>query len=56
MLYLKKKKSREEVNDLNGFVDPGYLCIYLSLVRSGAMDCGSLICSFVDSSSERDAT
>lgn len=28
--------------------------IYLSLMRSGEVDCGSLKCSFVDSSSERD--
>lgn len=27
--------------------------IYLSLMRSGEVDCGSLKCSFVDSSSER---
>lgn len=32
------------------------LCLYLSLARSDGVDCGSLICSFVDSSSERDAT
>lgn len=32
------------------------LYIHLSLVRSGAMDCGSLKCSFGDSSSESDVT
>lgn len=31
-------------------------CIYLSLVRSGVMDCWTPVCSFVESSSEKDAT
>lgn len=41
---------------MNYFVDPKCVFNYLNLMRNGAVDCVSLICSFVDSSSERDAT
>lgn len=40
-----------KINNSAGPVAPQ---IYLSLARSGEEDCGSLKCSFVDSSSERD--
>lgn len=55
---IKKIKTEKSAKKLmiDYFVGPKCLFSYLNLMRSGVVDCGSLICSFVDSSSERDAT